>query len=122
MPGAVPDARRAAPRPFLGHPRPSGGGRLDDSEQVPAPAVAEIGSQLPKLAGDRAAAYEAAEEALAHHRPTHPVWFLATIGVAPDAQRRGRGAAVLRPGPEAAEAAGFPGVQGADAGSHGRVW
>ncbi|MFC8425492.1 GNAT family N-acetyltransferase [Streptomyces sp. NPDC057236] len=77
-------------------------------EQDPSPAFAEIGSLLPELAGDRAAAYEAAEEALAPHRPTHPVWLLATVGVAPEAQGRGRGAAVLRPGLEAAEAAGFP--------------
>ncbi|MFH8503582.1 GNAT family N-acetyltransferase [Streptomyces flaveolus] len=31
-----------------------------------------------------------------------------TVGVAPEAQGRGRGTAVLRPGLEAAEAAGFP--------------
>ncbi|MFI2413742.1 GNAT family N-acetyltransferase [Streptomyces sp. NPDC018947] len=77
-------------------------------EQDPSPAFTELSSLLPELAGDRSAAYRAAEEALEPHRPTRPVWFLATVGVDPGAQGRGRGAAVLRPGLEAAEEAGVP--------------
>ncbi|MEV0260730.1 GNAT family N-acetyltransferase [Streptomyces sp. NPDC050617] len=77
-------------------------------EQDPSPGFAEIGPRIAELAGDRAAAYEAAEAALAPHRPTEPVWFLATVGVDPDAQGRGLGSAVLRPGLRAAEEAGHP--------------
>jgi ribosomal protein S18 acetylase RimI-like enzyme len=39
-----------------------------------------------------------------------PHWYLAGIGVDPAAQRRGVGAALLRPGLEAAERAGLPAV------------
>lgn len=74
----------------------------------PAPAFAELGSRLADLAGDRAPAAEAAERALEPYRPTRPVWFLATVGVDPDDQGRGLGAAVLRPGIEAAERSGHP--------------
>ncbi|WP_432154161.1 GNAT family N-acetyltransferase [Streptomyces tricolor] len=77
-------------------------------ERDPEPAFAEIAPVIAELAGSRWAAYRSAEEALAPHRPAHPVWFLATVGVDPDAQGQGRGAAVLRPGLEAAEAAGLP--------------
>jgi ribosomal protein S18 acetylase RimI-like enzyme len=77
-------------------------------EQDPAPAFAEVGPLVAELAGDRAAAFESAEQALAPHRPGEPVWFLSTVGVDPRAQGEGRGAAVLRPGLDAAERAGFP--------------
>ncbi|WP_217254997.1 GNAT family N-acetyltransferase [Streptomyces sp. AC602_WCS936] len=77
-------------------------------ERDPGPAFAEVGPLVGDLAGDRAAALESAERALAPHRPTDPVWFLATVGVDPDAQGAGLGTAVLRPGLEAAERAGFP--------------
>ncbi|MFE7115744.1 GNAT family N-acetyltransferase [Streptomyces sp. NPDC057654] len=77
-------------------------------EKDPSPGFAEIGPQVSELAGDRAAAYEAVEAALAPHRPTDPVWFLAAVAVDPEAQGRGLGGAVLRPGLEAAAAAGHP--------------
>ncbi|MFJ8149677.1 GNAT family N-acetyltransferase [Streptomyces sp. NPDC096048] len=77
-------------------------------ERDPGPAFAEVGPQVAELAGDRAVALESAERALAPHRPSGPVWFLATVGVDPRAQRAGLGTAVLRPGLEAAERAGFP--------------
>ncbi|MGA4837795.1 GNAT family N-acetyltransferase [Streptomyces sp. G45] len=75
-------------------------------ERDPGPGFAELSAVTAELAGDRAAAFAAAEQALAPHRPTEPVWFLATIGVDPDAQGRGLGAAVLAPGIEAADRAG----------------
>ncbi|MFD0903860.1 GNAT family N-acetyltransferase [Actinomadura sediminis] len=74
----------------------------------PAPAFAELGPRMAELAGDRAEAYAAAEAAVGPFRPAEPVWFLATVGVDPDAQGRGLGAAVVRPGVEAAERAGHP--------------
>ncbi|MEV0278497.1 GNAT family N-acetyltransferase [Streptomyces sp. NPDC050610] len=77
-------------------------------EQDPSPGFAEIGAEIGELAGDRAAVYEAVEAALAPYRPTEPVWFLATVGVDPESQGRGLGSAVLRPGLEAAAAAGYP--------------
>ncbi|MFC7818105.1 MULTISPECIES: GNAT family N-acetyltransferase [unclassified Streptomyces] len=77
-------------------------------ERDPGPAFAEVGPLAVDLAGDRAAALGSAEQALAPHRPTGPVWFLATVGVDPDAQGAGLGTAVLRPGLEAAERGGFP--------------
>ncbi|GGQ18586.1 GNAT family N-acetyltransferase [Streptomyces mutabilis] len=77
-------------------------------ERDPGPAFAEVGPLVGDLAGDRAAALGSAEQAMAPHRPTDPVWFLATVGVDPDAQGAGLGTAVLRPGLEAAERAGFP--------------
>ncbi|GAA2044001.1 MULTISPECIES: GNAT family N-acetyltransferase [Streptomyces] len=67
---------------------------------------AEIGPRLAELCGTRAAAQEALDTALAPHRPTEPVWFLATVGVTPERQGAGLGGAVLRPGIEAAEAEG----------------
>ncbi|MBF6360031.1 GNAT family N-acetyltransferase [Nocardia farcinica] len=72
------------------------------------PVFAELGPRLTELAGDRAAVQEAAEAALAPHRPTEPVWFLGTVGVDPDHQGRGLGRAVLAPGIAAADAAGVP--------------
>ncbi|MFD8254024.1 GNAT family N-acetyltransferase [Streptomyces werraensis] len=75
-------------------------------ERDPGPALAEVGPLVAGLAGDRAAAFESAEHALAPHRPDEPVWFLDTVGVDPDAQGAGLGTAVLRPGLAAAERAG----------------
>lgn len=69
---------------------------------------AEVAPLAREIAGDRAEASEAAERALAPHRPTEPVWFLATVGVHPDRQGRGLGRAVLEPGLRAADAAGVP--------------
>ncbi|MCX4969300.1 GNAT family N-acetyltransferase [Streptomyces sp. NBC_00654] len=77
-------------------------------DQDPSPAFAEIGPLIGELAGDRAAAFEAAEQIVAPHRPQEPVWFLNTVAVAPEAQGRGLGSAVLAPGIEAAERAGHP--------------
>ncbi|WP_016910568.1 GNAT family N-acetyltransferase [Streptomyces xiaopingdaonensis] len=75
-------------------------------ERDALPALAEVAPLAVELAGDRAGAAEAAEAALAPHRPTEPTWFLATVGVAPAAQARGLGSAVLAPGLEAADRAG----------------
>ncbi|WP_030571183.1 GNAT family N-acetyltransferase [Streptomyces aureocirculatus] len=75
-------------------------------EQDPGPGFAEVGPRLAELAGERAPAFASAEQALGPHRPTEPVWFLATIGVAPDAQGQGLGRAVLAPGLDAADRAG----------------
>ncbi|MFI0976265.1 GNAT family N-acetyltransferase [Streptomyces sp. NPDC021093] len=77
-------------------------------DRDPSPAFAEIGALLDGLAGDRAAAFEAAEQALAPHRPQEPVWFLNTVAVSPEAQGQGLGSAVLAPGIEAAARAGHP--------------
>jgi ribosomal protein S18 acetylase RimI-like enzyme len=41
---------------------------------------------------------------------TGPHWYLAGIGVDPSAQRQGVGSALMRPGVEAAAAAGLPTV------------
>lgn len=77
-------------------------------ERDPSPAFAELGAVLGELAGDRQAAFEAAERAVEPHRPQEPVWFLSTVGVAPEAQGRGLGRAVLLPGIEEAERGGHP--------------
>ncbi|MFI2611670.1 GNAT family N-acetyltransferase [Kitasatospora sp. NPDC018623] len=77
-------------------------------ERDASPAFAEIGALLGELTGDRQAAFEAAERELAPHRPQEPVWFLNTVGVAPELQGRGLGRAVLLPGIEEAERAGYP--------------
>ncbi|MEU7041233.1 GNAT family N-acetyltransferase [Streptomyces varsoviensis] len=77
-------------------------------DQDPSPGFAEIGPLIGDLAGDRAAVFEAVEAVLAPHRPSEPVWFLATVGVDPRSQRRGLGSAVLRPGLRAAADAGRP--------------
>ncbi|SEF78773.1 Acetyltransferase (GNAT) family protein [Thermomonospora echinospora] len=74
----------------------------------PTPAFEELAPRVGEIAGNRAAAYQAAEEALAPYRPAGPAWFLATVGVDPDAQGRGLGGAVVRPGLEEAERAGVP--------------
>ncbi|MFF0740765.1 GNAT family N-acetyltransferase [Streptomyces sp. NPDC004111] len=77
-------------------------------DQDPSPALAELAAALGELAGDRAAAFASAERAIAPHRPQEPVWFLNTVAVAPEAQGRGLGGAVLTPGIEAASLAGHP--------------
>ncbi|MFV2117507.1 GNAT family N-acetyltransferase [Streptomyces sp. Act-28] len=77
-------------------------------DQDPSPAFAEIGPAIGDLVGDRAAAYESAEQAVAPYRPKEPAWFLDTVAVAPEAQGRGLGGAVLTPGIEAAAGAGCP--------------
>lgn len=69
---------------------------------------AELGPRFAKLAGDRLPQQQSAEAAMEPHRPTEPVWFLATVGVHPDRQGRGLGRAVLSPGIEAAAAEGVP--------------
>ncbi|GAA2912319.1 GNAT family N-acetyltransferase [Streptomyces thioluteus] len=74
----------------------------------PGAAVGELGPLVGEIAGDRAAAFEAAERALEPYRPTEPVWFLATVGVDPGRQGQGLGRAVLEPGLEAAARAGYP--------------
>ncbi|GAA2096200.1 GNAT family N-acetyltransferase [Streptomyces albiaxialis] len=77
-------------------------------ERDPGPAFQEIGPELGELAGERASAFESAERALDPYRPTEPAWFLGTVGVAPGAQGRGLGTAVIRPGLDAADRAGQP--------------
>jgi len=72
------------------------------------PVFADLAPRLAELAGERAAAQEAAEAALAPYRPSEPVWFLGTVGVDPAHQGAGLGRAVLAPGIAAAEAAGLP--------------
>ncbi|MHA6803253.1 GNAT family N-acetyltransferase [Salinifilum ghardaiensis] len=68
----------------------------------------EIGPRLAELAGSRASAHEEMERLLQPHRPTEPVWFLATVGVAPERQGQGLGSAVVRPGTETARDTGVP--------------
>ncbi|MDL4776879.1 GNAT family N-acetyltransferase [Actinomadura xylanilytica] len=77
-------------------------------DQDPSPAFAEIGPLVGDLTGNRAAAYESAEQAVAPYRPQGPAWFLNTVAVAPEAQGRGLGSAVLVPGIEAAARDGHP--------------
>lgn len=69
---------------------------------------AEIAPHFAELAGDRFTAYQEAEAAMAPHRPQEPAWFLGAVGVDPDAQGRGLGTAVIRPGLDAAEREGVP--------------
>jgi len=73
-----------------------------------AEASARISDRVVELLGDRADAAAKAEEAVASLRPSEPVWFLATVGVAPDRQGRRLGTAVLQPGLRAAHLAGVP--------------
>ncbi|MER7349789.1 GNAT family N-acetyltransferase [Streptomyces aurantiacus] len=77
-------------------------------DQDPAPGFAEVGPLIEELAGERAPAFASAERALEPHRPREPVWFLATVGVDPDAQGHGLGRAVLGAGLDAADRAGRP--------------
>ncbi|MDQ3579925.1 MAG: GNAT family N-acetyltransferase, partial [Actinomycetota bacterium] len=69
-------------------------------------AFRAIAEQAVELAGDRARASARTEWALRPHRPTEPAWFLGVVGVRPDRQGRGLGSAVIRPGLDAADAAG----------------
>ncbi|GAA1981640.1 GNAT family N-acetyltransferase [Nocardiopsis rhodophaea] len=69
---------------------------------------ADLGPEFAEIAGDRAKASEEAEAAMAPHRPTDPVWFLGSVGVEPDRQGEGLGAAVIRPGVDEADRAGVP--------------
>ncbi|GAA4552657.1 GNAT family N-acetyltransferase [Amycolatopsis samaneae] len=71
-------------------------------------AFADLAGLMPALAGDRAFAATSAEKALTPHRPTEPVWFLATVGVHPAHQGKGLGRAIVEPGLAAADAAGVP--------------
>ncbi|MEV5593260.1 GNAT family N-acetyltransferase [Streptomyces sp. NPDC052496] len=68
----------------------------------------ELGPRFAEIAGDRAEVSARAEAAMGVHRPTEPVWFLGSVGVDPGCQGRGLGGAVVRPGLEAADAAGLP--------------
>ncbi|MFJ2768701.1 GNAT family N-acetyltransferase [Streptomyces sp. NPDC087300] len=77
-------------------------------ERDPGPGFAAVGPLIGELAGSRAAWFDAADRALRPLRPRRPVWFLATVGVDPDAQGQGLGRAVIRPGIEAADRAGYP--------------
>lgn len=69
---------------------------------------ADVGPELAEIAGDRAEIAAESEAALAPHRPREPAWFLGTVGVRPGNQGRGLGKSVIRPGLDAAEAAGVP--------------
>ena len=60
-------------------------------------AFRAIASELDDVAGDRAAANDAAEAQVAGLRPAGPFWYLASIGTRPERQREGLGAAVLAP-------------------------
>ncbi|WP_031508074.1 GNAT family N-acetyltransferase [Streptomyces megasporus] len=77
-------------------------------EKDPTPAFVEIGPRMGELAGDRLHAQQESERLVAPHRPTEPVWFLATVAVDPDRQGQGLGTAVIRPGLEEADRAGVP--------------
>lgn len=61
-----------------------------------------------ELAGDRYAAMRAADAACASLRDDSPAFFLATVGVRPERQNAGLGAAVLRPGLDEADRCGLP--------------
>ncbi|MEV5333635.1 GNAT family N-acetyltransferase [Streptomyces werraensis] len=76
--------------------------------QDPSPVFAELGPVLGELSGDRAAASETADTAMAPYRPEEPGWFLETVATAPEAQGKGLGSAVLIPGIQEAERAGYP--------------
>ncbi|MFD3635886.1 GNAT family N-acetyltransferase [Streptomyces sp. NPDC058664] len=45
---------------------------------------------------------------MAPYRPEEPGWFLETVATAPEAQGKGLGSAVLIPGIQEAERAGYP--------------
>ncbi|MFI0990239.1 GNAT family N-acetyltransferase [Streptomyces exfoliatus] len=76
--------------------------------QDPSPAFAELGPLLGEPSGDRAAASETADTAMAPYRPEEPGWFLETVATAPEAQGKGLGSVVLIPGIQEAERAGYP--------------
>lgn len=75
---------------------------------VPDEVWARVGPAAARLAGDRAAAAEEAETALAGHRPDGEHVTLASLGVALHHQRRGVGTATLRPGLDRADREGVP--------------
>ncbi|MBI9113667.1 GNAT family N-acetyltransferase [Sanguibacter suaedae] len=77
-------------------------------DQDPSPALVELAPILVELSGDRAAVAASADAAVEPHRPEGPAWFLQTVATAPEAQGKGLGTAVLLPGIEEAESAGFP--------------
>jgi len=90
-----------------------GDGDVDAAAVWTTPATdvrlfAELAPLAREIAGDRAAASEAAALVLQPHRPAEPVWFLATVGVRPERQGRGLGWSVLVPGLRAADAEGLP--------------
>jgi GNAT superfamily N-acetyltransferase len=68
------------------------------STGVPEHVWAEVAPAAAELAGDRAAAAEAAEAVLALRRPTDEHLLLACVGVARAHQRQGLGAAAVAPG------------------------
>lgn len=67
----------------------------------------EIASLLPEGADSfgRGARWEAL---LARHHPREPHWYLQTLAVAPAAQRRGIGTALIEPGLDRADGEGMP--------------
>lgn len=68
---------------------------------------ARHGEASTPLLGDRLAIADEADALITPHRPEKPAWYLATMGVHPDFQRRGLGAAVLRPVLERCDAEGW---------------
>lgn len=48
------------------------------------------------------------EELMGRHHPREPHWYLNTLSVRPDAQRRGYGSALIAPGLARADAEGLP--------------
>ena len=60
-------------------------------------AFRAIAAELDEVAGDRAAANDAAEAQVARLRPAAPYWYLASVGTRPERQREGLGGAVLAP-------------------------
>ncbi|AWN22494.1 N-acetyltransferase [Deinococcus irradiatisoli] len=74
----------------------------------PASLGEELDPLVAELTGDRADVSARAEALMAPHRPAGPAWTLQTVAVHPEAQGRGLGSAVLRPGLEAAAQAGLP--------------
>lgn len=69
---------------------------------------ARHGEASTPLLGDRLAIADEADTLIAPHRPEQPAWYLATMGVHPDHQRKGLGSAVLGPVLERCDAEGWP--------------
>ena len=69
--------------------------------------LAEILSLLPEGADSfrRGARWE---RLLAEHHPREPHWYLQTLAVTPEVQRRGHGTALIKPGLARADAEGLP--------------
>ncbi|MGY1722193.1 GNAT family N-acetyltransferase [Blastococcus sp. SYSU DS0533] len=76
--------------------------------EVPDDVAARVGAAAAELAGERAAAAEEAEAALAGRRRPDTHVTLASLGVLPRRQGRGVGAATLTPGLARADRAGLP--------------